>query len=226
MNAYNHDQDQYIHNIHECQRIYLKLNVFEITIRNKINQHFVDVIGNKWLLNIEYDRNHAFGHKEKNKKYNISSFDSTRSLTGFFVGNSIYNQVSSAIAQIKKQNQKQNKSTIMTNDSIVGGLTLGFWSNIFDNTFLKYYRTFNFPEYKNLLINILGVNPAHIGNLVEINLRINEINSIRDFRNRVFHYEKILHQVQYNEQLLDKYIQFLDEDNNLQSFLVKAISHW
>lgn len=217
LNAYNNSYKEYIRNIHESQRIYLKLHMFEITIRNRIDKHFTNVIGVDWLMKIHNDLNNAFVHRNpKKKKYNVSSFDLSKSTVGFFVGNLTYSKIDAAVMILNKTGKR------ITHDSIMGALTLGFWSGIFENSFLKNYRSYNSVEYDTLLIDVIGVNRALVGSQSEIARIETELKDIRDFRNRVYHYEKITHIIINVELLIDKYLMFFDDDGKLIKFIDSA----
>jgi len=75
--------------------------------------------------------------------------------------------------------QKQQKEINV--DSIVSALTFGFWTSLFDKRYTK-------PIWKNVGVKHVFPNTKKI-DFGQISI---DLNRIRSFRNRVFHYEQIL----------------------------------
>jgi hypothetical protein len=83
------------------------------------------------------------------------------------------------------------KNNIVTNDDIIANLTLGFWVELFNPRYLL--RT---KLYKEQVYSVFGISKKSVHKAYLIKLH-NELNTIRGFRNRIFHYEKILNNSKY-----------------------------
>jgi hypothetical protein len=87
--------------------------------------------------------------------------------------------------------KRKIKNSIITNDDIIANLTLGFWVELFNPKYLL--RT---KLYKEQVHSIFGISKKSIHKEYLIKLH-NELNTIRGFRNRIFHYEKVLNNSKY-----------------------------
>lgn len=93
---------------------------------------------------------------------------------------------------IDHTNNIKNKTRAdITNDDIVANLTLGFWVELFNPRYLL--RT---KLHKEQTYNIFGISKKSIHKEYLIKLH-NELNTIRGFRNRIFHYEKVVNHPKY-----------------------------
>lgn len=109
------------------------------------------------------------------------------------------------IISIKKQ------KTNINHDDIVSNLTFGFWVSLFSR---KYYKKYSTTEIKTVF-NV----PRHaIANETKLLQISRELAVIKNFRNRVFHYEKVNNHTSYVNigNLLNKYLKALDLENILQ----------
>jgi hypothetical protein len=86
------------------------------------------------------------------------------------------------ITEVKNRLSKQNKQ--ITHDRIISELTLGFWTTLFS----KRYTQCKFQSF--LVKRVFKDCPKKQRNIKNIQIYINDI---RDLRNRVCHYEKIIH---------------------------------
>ena len=86
------------------------------------------------------------------------------------------------INEVKNRLAKQNKQ--VTHDRIISELTLGFWTTLFS----KRYTQCKFQSV--LVKNVFKNCPKSQRNIKNIQIYVNDI---RELRNRVCHYEKIIH---------------------------------
>ena len=86
------------------------------------------------------------------------------------------------LTEVKNRLVKQNKQ--LTHDRIISELTLGFWTSLFS----KRYTQFKFQSV--LVKKVFKDCPKSQRNIKNIQIFVNDI---RELRNRVCHYEKIIH---------------------------------
>ena len=86
------------------------------------------------------------------------------------------------INEVKNRLVKQNKS--ITHDRIISELTLGFWTTLFS----KRYNQYKFQSV--LVKNVFQNCPKSKRNIKNLQVCVDEI---RELRNRVCHYENIIH---------------------------------
>ena len=91
------------------------------------------------------------------------------------------------IMEVKNRLTKQNKQ--ITHDRIISELTLGFWTSLFS----KRYTQCKFQSF--LVKRVFKDCPKSQRNIKNIQIYVNEI---REIRNRVCHYEKIIHYADIN----------------------------
>ncbi|MFN8769252.1 MAG: hypothetical protein ACK5Z5_04070 [Neisseriaceae bacterium] len=86
---------------------------------------------------------------------------------------------------------KEKYRTSISNDDIIANLTLGFWVELFNPKYLL--RT---QLYKEQVNSVFGISAKNIHKDYLIKLH-NELNTIRGFRNRIFHFEKVFNNTKY-----------------------------
>lgn len=198
LNGYGSNVNEYLKNIHAGQKIFPKLHIFEIVLKNRIDAHFKSVFGRNWLTLLTPSNN---------------TFP-------FVVNIGISNKVKEA----ERILQKAHKTT--THDGLMGSLTLGFWVFLLDyNNFLKKYRLHDKSSYEAFLINVMGVNRVNIGSKVHLKQVHDDLIAIREFRNRVYHYERITHLINRIEVIIDRYLLLFDDDGDLKQFIKNANIH-
>lgn len=150
---------RYIHNIKISEAFYPLLDFFEISLRNRINNVFVEDFGDDRLLD-----NNFFDMETQN-----------------------------AVIEVHDKLIKKRKSP--TNYRLVAELNFGFWSNLFN----KKYHVIWQQEKR--------MERVFVNNRYDIKTVNRELNILRKFRNRVFHFETIYnHHPERCYGLLYKYI--------------------
>ena len=102
-------------------------------------------------------------------------------------------KVYGAITYLKKRREA------VTKEKIIAELTLGFWVNLFKKPYDKKLRI---NDLKTIFLNL----PSREEKIVNREVLYKQLNHIRNFRNRVFHYEKVLNKDEYtqiNEDILE-----------------------
>lgn len=191
------DLTDYIENIKICQRYYPILNIFEIVLRNRINDFFIKTFGAAWLKKI------------LKKQF---SFDP---------GTEIENKVRSAETILTRENK------FITHDALLSNLTLGFWVALLSNEKDQFFHRLNrydkrmSSKYnKTFMREVFKLNSNDSGSDTKIKEVRDELDSIRKFRNRVFHYEKVSHLELDIKLIIEKYIIiFQNETEDLNTFL-------
>lgn len=79
----------------------------------------------------------------------------------------------------------------VSKNKIIAELSLGFWVNLFKKPYDKKLRI---NELKKIFPNL----PHAKEKLINREILYRELNHIRNFRNRVFHYEKVINKNNYN----------------------------
>ncbi|MBP9742450.1 MAG: hypothetical protein KBD37_03735 [Burkholderiales bacterium] len=107
------------------------------------------------------------------------------------------------------------KNNIITNNDIIANLTLGFWVELFNPRYLL--RT---KLYKEQVYSIFAISKKNIHKKYLIKLH-NELNTIRSFRNRIFHYEKVLDNPKYSHapKILEYLLYRMDDKYYIQKML-------
>lgn len=135
-------------NIQASEAIYPALHIFEISLRNKINEIAIRTWGKDWLL----------GEKVAFNDFHLGK-----------------------IQKAKQTLIKQRKEA--TTSRIIAELSLGFWTGLFDK---NYFHHFSSKIIHSVFQNLPKETPKR-------NKRIRtSLRNIRNFRNRIFHYEPIL----------------------------------
>lgn len=111
------------------------------------------------------------------------------------------------------QDQRSKLKAELQNDDMLANLTFGTWIHILN----KHYRLFSDAD----LSYIFGLSRKQIN--TQFNKLCNELKIIKNYRNRIFHYEKVNNHHQYHniEHLIDKFIKLLDIDNILEDSVRK-----
>lgn len=105
-----------------------------------------------------------------------------------------------------KQKVQEAKNKILrrkespTHDKVLAELSFGFWTSLFRKS---YSNLFRLKDIKHIFPNL----PAKNEQLLNRNIIDKKLNHIRKFRNRVFHYERIINKAEYKN--IDKEIQEL-----------------
>lgn len=175
--------DEYIENIILCQKVYPLLNIFEVVLRNRIDEFFIKNFGTSWLKKI---LNHSFT---------------------FGVGKEIENKVRKAEQMLLRDGKK------ITHDSLLANLTLGFWVSLLSAQKNQFFMNMMQHDkkaktkYNHEFIRIVFVvNAAEAGSINTVETIQNDLDRIKQFRNRVFHYERITHVHTEIEILIRRYI--------------------
>lgn len=88
------------------------------------------------------------------------------------------------INEVRNRLIKQNK--LITHDRIISELTLGFWTTLFSKKYTQY-------KFQSVLVKkVFKDCPKNQRNIKNIQILVNEI---RELRNRVCHYERIIHYI-------------------------------
>ena len=117
------------------------------------------------------------------------------------------------IGHVKERIAHQKKP--VTNDNIVANLSLGFWVELFNHKYL-----IKSGLYKEQVCYVFGISKKNIHKEYLIKLH-NELNTIRDFRNRIFHYERIINHPKYSHvpNQLNNLLYRLDSKNYIGNML-------
>ncbi|WP_151943220.1 hypothetical protein [Aliarcobacter butzleri] len=94
-------------------------------------------------------------------------------------------KVSQAKALLVKRKEKTSK------EKIIAELSFGFWVNLFKKPYEKKLRI---KDIKLIFPNL----PKKEEKLINRDILFTKLNHIRNFRNRVFHYEKVLNKDDFN----------------------------
>lgn len=92
------------------------------------------------------------------------------------------------IDEAKKKILQRRETT--TYDKIIAELPLGFWTSLFRKSYTNLIRI---KDIKHIFPNI----PPKKQKLISRNILDKKLNRIRKFRNRVFHYERIINKSEY-----------------------------
>ncbi len=92
---------------------------------------------------------------------------------------------------ISRINEIDKYNTSGNHDDIIANLTLGFWVGLFNPKYLLSTQL-----HKEQVNSVFGISTKNIhkGYLIKLH---NELNTIRNFRNRIFHYEKVFNNPKY-----------------------------
>ena len=147
------DFEEYKQNIKDSEEYYILLSIFEISLRNSIDNYFSKKISKDWL-------NSEILHKDTRQRI------------------------------MESKNKISQRKEKVNHDKLIAELSFGFWTSLFRKS---YSNLFRIKDIKNIFPNIPNKNEKLI-----TRYRLDkELNKIRKFRNRVFHYERIIHKEEY-----------------------------
>lgn len=165
----------YRHNIKLCQKCYGILNIFEVVLRNAINEHYKAYFADPdWIRHQLQPSGMLYSYPRRTSVLNT-------------------------IAELDNGGR-------YTNDRVVSSVTFGFWTYLFTRV-----------PFRSGGSTLLQVFPAKTVGLGQRAI-FNELQTIKDFRNRIAHHEAICFDstgtkstavVRANYALVIKYIQFL-----------------
>jgi len=112
------------------------------------------------------------------------------------------------------------KKEKITKHKIIAELSFGFWVNLFKKPYEKKLRI---NDLKKIFPNL----PSKNDKLVNRESIFKELNHIRNFRNRVFHHEKVLNRDDYNLIFdeIDEILSYFDNEIYLFTKRVNKISN-
>lgn len=121
----------------------------------------------------------------------------------------LHKDSSTKIDEVKKRIVLSKKK--LTHEQIVSELSFGFWSSLFRKSYTNNMRL---SDIKYIFPNL----PPKKDKLITRDYINNKLNHIRKFRNRVFHYEKIINNIEYKDikdDILELLLYFNDDIFNL-----------
>lgn len=109
------------------------------------------------------------------------------------------------IQEAKRKIQLRNEH--LTKDKLVAELSFGFWVNLFKSSYDRQMRIANLRQ---IFTNL----PSKSTKLINRNELFQTINHIRNFRNRIFHHEKIVDKLEFQniKNEIDEILGYLHED--------------
>ncbi len=164
--------NKYLNNIKVSESFYPLLDFFEISLRNRINNVFIDDYGEDWLLDNDF-----------------FDVDTQR-----------------AVSEVQERLSKKKKYPV--NHRLVAELNFGFWSNLFNK---KYHVVWQQNK---------RIPRAFINAKLDIKTINKELEILRNFRNRVFHFETIYnHNPERCYGLLLKYISAMTPNDDFMNIV-------
>ena len=173
------DFEEYKQNIYLSEKYYILLSIFEISLRNSIDNYFKSKIAKDWLKSDTL-------HKDTKQR----------------------------IDEAKKKILLRRE--LLTYDKIIAELPLGFWTSLFRKSYTNLIRI---KDIKHIFPNI----PSKQQKLITRNILDKKLNHIRKFRNRVFHYERIINKLEYTnmqDEIFELLLYFDKEISNFANELV------
>jgi hypothetical protein len=116
-----------------------------------------------------------------------------------------------------KQKILQRKE-ILGHDKIIAELPLGFWTSLFRKSYANLIRI---KDIKGIFPNI----PSKKQKLINRNILDKKLNHIRKFRNRIFHYERIINKLEYITMQDDIFELLLYFDEDIYSFAKELVGN-
>ena len=120
----------------------------------------------------------------------------------------------------QKINEAKNKilyrKEYLTYDKIIAELPFGFWTSLFRKSYTNLIRI---KDIKFIFPNL----PTKQNKLINRNILDKKLNHIRKFRNRVFHYEKIINKLEYTNIENDIFELLLYFDEGIYNFANELI---
>ena len=168
--TYYRDFDEYKQNIKYSEKYYVLLSIFEISLRNSIDNYFKEKISKDWMRS-----------------------------------EILHNDTKQRILESKKKISQRKE--LVTQDKIVAELSFGFWTSLFRKS---YSNLFRIKDIKHIFPNI----PNQSIKFINRQILDKKLNKIRKFRNRVFHYEKIVTKTEYIniEGELFEFLKYFDDE--------------
>lgn len=88
------------------------------------------------------------------------------------------------------ENKIFQRKEVLSHDKLIAELSFGFWTSLFRKSYSNMMRT---KDIKQIFPNIPNKNEK----IINRNILDKKLNHIRKFRNRIFHYEKIINKKEY-----------------------------
>lgn len=187
----------------------------DLLISNVRLTNYKDI--NEYIANVKYSQKlypllsfFEIGLRNKVNNFYISEFGNDWLVGGVIANKYMVEQIEEA-----KERVISDGKLIVGNGDLIGRLTLGFWVSLFDTGYLISSKL----QVKQTKY-VFGISPKNIDSKYS-KLLHRELNYIREARNRIFHYEKILGHPTYKnlELLLNKYLYRIDNKNYLANLL-------
>lgn len=126
-----------------------------------------------------------------------------------FLTTDSFEKVQQAISTLRRRREKTIKN------KVIAELTLGFWVNLFKRPYDKKLRI---NDLKKIFPNL----PSRNERMINREVLYKELDHIRNFRNRVFHYEKVVNKDRYGKvfEEMNQIMRYFDSD--IQSFAEKV----
>ena len=118
----------------------------------------------------------------------------------------LHQDTTSKIDEVKKRIVLSKKE--LTHEQIISELSFGFWSSLFRKSYTNNMRL---VDIKQIFPNL----PSKTDKLITRDYINKKLNHIRKFRNRVFHYEKIINNIEYKDIKDDIFELLLYFDNEI-----------
>ena len=162
-----------------------------------IQDKFISV---KRLLNYknftEYKQNIYLSEKyyillsifEVTLRNSINSYFITKISKEWLDSNILHNDTKQKIKEAK--NKILHRKEILSHDKMIAELSFGFWTSLFRKSYSNMLRI---KDLKSIFPNLPTKNKI----IINRNLVNNHLNEIRKFRNRIFHYERIINKAEY-----------------------------
>ena len=99
------------------------------------------------------------------------------------------------------------RAELISKSKIIAELSFGFWVNLFKKPYEKKLRT---KDIQKIFTNL----PPKKEKMINREVIYKELNHIRNFRNRVFHYEKVINKNNYNQifKEIDEVLFYFDKE--------------
>ncbi len=150
----NYDNfNAYKQNLLQSEKHYILLSVFEVSLRNSIDDYFKKKISLDWLSS-------DYLHGDTKKRVQ------------------------------EAKNKILGRREIVTYDKVIAELSFGFWTSLFRKSYSNLIRI---QDINKIFPNM----PRKQIKFINRNVLDKKLNHIRKFRNRVFHYERIINKSEY-----------------------------
>ncbi|MDF1881382.1 hypothetical protein JHD50_08735 [Sulfurimonas sp. MAG313] len=164
-------------------------------------------IKNRFISNKRLQSYNSFDEYKKNlrmsEKYyslrNSIDFYFTQKISSDWLDSDVLHKDSQQKVQEAKNKILRRKESL-THDKVLAELSFGFWTSLFRKSYSNLFRV---KDLQHIFPNL----PSKNEQLINRNILDKKFNHIRKFRNRVFHYERILNKPEYKN--IDKEIQEL-----------------